>query len=81
MFSEGEEFTSYAELRDKISEFERTEFFQLNVQRSKSIEAARRRTPTKNCKDDLKCSEINLVCIHGGKDFKTTSKGERPGQW
>ena len=64
-----------AELRDKIFEF------QLNIHRYKSIEAARRRTPTKNCKDDLKCSEINLVCIHGGKDFKTTSKGERPGQW
>ena len=53
MFREGEEFASYAELRDKISEFERTEFVQLNVQRSKSIEAARRRTPTKNYKDDL----------------------------
>ena len=40
MFREGEEFASYAELRDKISEFERTEFVQLNVQKSKSIEAA-----------------------------------------
>ena len=81
MFREGEEFASYAELRDKICEFERTEFVQLNVQRSKSFEAARRRAPTKNYNDDLRYSEINLVCIHGGKNFKTTSKGERPGQW
>ena len=81
MFCEGEEFASYAELRDNISELERTEFVQLNVQRSKSIEAARRRTPTKNYNDDLRYSEINLVCIHVGKNLKTTPKGEQPGQW
>ena len=61
MFREGEEFASYAELRDKISEFERTEFIQLNVQRSKSIEASRRRAQTKNYNDDLRYSEIKLI--------------------
>ena len=81
MFRVGEEFESYLELKAKISEFERTEYVQLNVQRSKSIEAARRRTPSKDYKEDLKYSEINLACIHGGKKFKTTSNGERPGQW
>lgn len=49
---------------------ERTEFVQLNAQRSKSIEAARRRAPTKNYNDDLRYSEINFVCIHGGKQLQ-----------
>ena len=82
LFCEGEEFASYAELKDNISEFERMEFVQLNVQRSKSIEAARRRAPTKNYKDDLKYSAINLVRMYTWRErFKTTSKGERTGQW
>ena len=81
MFHVGEKFESYLELKEKISKFERMEFVQLNVQRSKSIEATRRRAPSKRYNENLKYSEINLACIHGGKKFKTTSKGERPGQW
>ena len=34
MFCVGDEFASYNDLKDKVSVFERTEFVQLNVQRS-----------------------------------------------
>jgi len=43
MFRVGDEFKSYADLKEKLSEFERTEFVQVNVQRSKSVELAKRK--------------------------------------
>lgn len=80
MFHVGDEFETYADLEEKIFEFERTEFVQVNVQRSRSVRSARKRTPSKAYSEDLEYAEIDLVCVHGGKHFKTASKGERPNQ-
>ena len=80
MLREGDEFKSLTELLDKISDVERTECVQLYIRRSRSITSAAKRSSKKNFNEDLKYSEIEYACIHGGKNFKTTSTGERPNQ-
>ena len=76
----GEKFSSFSELKDKIDEFQKTNFVQLYVRRSRSIEATAKHAPKKQFNEELKYSEIEYSCIHGGKDFKSTSTGERSNQ-
>ena len=80
MLCNGDEFKSFAELRDKVSEFERAECVQLYIRRSRSIISAAKRSSSKNYNENLKYDEIEYACIHGGKNFETTSTGERPNQ-
>ena len=47
MFCIGDEFESYGDLKETVSTFERTEFVQLNVHRSRSIDSAAKRAPSK----------------------------------
>jgi len=77
MFCVGDEFKSFSDLTERISELKITQFTQLNVQRSRSIESASKQAPFKEYNEDQKYSDIDLVCVHGGKKFKTASKGEQ----
>ena len=79
-FTVGETFGSFSELQDKKDAFEKSNFVQLYIRRSRTIEAAAKRAPKKQFNVDLKYYEIEYSCIHGGKDFKSTSTGERPNQ-
>ena len=47
MFRVGDEFNSFDDLRDKISSFERTQFVQLYIRRSRTIIAASKRRTKK----------------------------------
>ena len=58
MFCVGDEFASYNDLKDKVSVFERTEFVQLNVQRSRTIDSAVRRAPSKVYNENLRTMKI-----------------------
>ena len=80
LFTIGEKFSDFSELKYKIADFEKANFVQLYIRRSRSIEAAAKRAPRKQFNSELKYSEIEYSCIHGGKSFKTTSTGERPNQ-
>ena len=80
MFRVGDEFNSFDDLCDKISTFEQTQFVQLYIRRSRTITAASKRRTKKIYNEDLKYAEIEYACINGGKNFKTTSTGERPNQ-
>ena len=42
--------------------------------------SSKRRVPNRNFNTKLVYSEIVYCCIHGGKAFKSESKGERPNQ-
>lgn len=76
----GDEFKSFSDLCEAISAFEQAEFVQLYVRRSRKIESASQRAPKKKFNQDLKYSEIDFACYHGGKKFKSTSTGKRPNQ-
>ena len=81
MFSVGDEFSSYSELATRILKFEESSFVQLYVRRSRTIEAASKRATKKHFNEELKYSELDFACIHGGKDgYKSTSTGKRPNQ-
>ena len=70
MFCVGDEFKSYADLKEKIHAFERAEFVQLNVQRSRSIDSASKRMPSKVYNEDLQYAETDFVCAHRGKNSR-----------
>lgn len=80
MLCNGDEFKSFTELQDKISEFERAECVQLYIRRSRSIILAAKQSAKKDYNEDLKYGEIEYACIHGGKKFQTTSTGDWPNQ-
>ena len=58
---------SYNDLKESVSAFERTEFIQVNIQRSRSIDSAAKRAPSKVYNEDLRYREIDFVYAHGGK--------------
>ena len=73
IFTIGGKFSSFSELKDKTADFEKANFVQLYIRRSRSIEAAAKRAPKKQFNGELKYSEIEYSCIHGGKTFKSTN--------
>ena len=73
-FENGQQFASFHELRDRI---EQQSYVQLYIRRSRTIEAAMKRASKKSFLQELKYSEVDYACIHGGKKFATRSKGKR----
>ena len=67
MFCIGDEFESYDDLKETVSTFERTEFVQLNIQRSRSIDSAAKCAPSKVYNEDFRYREIDFLCAHRGK--------------
>ena len=80
MFCVGDEFNNFDDLRDKISTFEHTQFVQFYIRRFRTIILASKRRTKKIYNEDLKYAESEYACINSGKNFKTTSTGERPNQ-
>ena len=76
----GMKFDRFEAWNAALVKWEKENFTQLYVRSSRSIEAGRKRTPKKPLADRLQYSEMTYACIHGGRDFKTRSKGERPKQ-
>ena len=73
-------FDSFSALEKENDKFQKRNSVQFYVRDSRKIEAAKRRAPNRNFNAKLVYSEIVYCCIHGGKAFKTESKGERPNQ-
>ncbi|XP_062522211.1 uncharacterized protein LOC134196995 [Corticium candelabrum] len=74
----GQEFSSFEELKHCISSYERATFVQLDIRRSRSLESAKKRATKKNFNSDLRFSELQYNCIHGGKHFQSRGTGKRP---
>ena len=79
-FFDGREFSSFEELSNEISEFEKRFFVNLYVRSSRSIESAKRRAPNKAFCEDLKFSELDFSCKEGGRKITSKSKGVRQNQ-
>ena len=77
-FTTREKFRSFSECKDKVEDFEKANFVQLYIRRSRSVEAAVKRAPKKQFNEELKYSDIEYSCIHGKRVFKSSSTGERP---
>ena len=81
-FAIGERFSSYEELKAKITAYENARSTQLCHSDSRTLEAARKRVPRKveRAKKDLVYYQINLSCVFGGRGYRCKSSGTRPHQ-
>lgn len=68
-------FDSFSALEKEIDKFQKRNNVQFYIRDSRKIEAAKRRTPNRVFNTRLVYSEIVCCCIHGGKTFKSESKG------
>ena len=75
-FSLGEDFKTYTDLMEKIEKFKKTNFVDLYVRDSRSIEAAQKRL-SKKLNKELKYYELKFTCVHGGKKFSSRGEGRR----
>ncbi len=78
----GEKFSSYDNLKDKISSYESTKCVQLYHSDSRTLEAAKNRVPCKVAKanHELVYYCINLACVFGGRKYRNRGSGKRPHQ-
>ena len=80
VFSIGSEFTTYTQLSSAIKNYEAANCITLYTRSSRTIQAARRRAPNRHFSELLVYSELDYACIHGGRDYKSHSKGIRKSQ-
>ena len=77
---EGDEFFSFEELAHAMRNFEEQSYVCLYNRSSRTIKATKGQVPNKVFRDELKYSELDYSCIHGGKNFQSKSRGSRPNQ-
>ena len=79
-FTVGDKFDTFVEVQEKMHKYEKEQFAQFYTRDSRTLEAALRRAPHRKFKEEIEYSELVFSCIHGGKKFKSHSKGKRPTQ-
>ena len=78
-FSVGQAFESYSLLDEKIGQFEEQNFVKLAKSDCRKIKASAK-TTGRQINEGLVYSDLKYSCIHGGKAYKSKSKGEHPNQ-
>ena len=71
--AEGKEFSSFEEVCASIKKWEEANFVTLYTRSSRGLEAARRRAPRRTFAEQLKFSELDYACVHGGREYKSKS--------
>ena len=81
-FNVGDKFSTYDELKRKITAYENNYSVQLYHSDSRTLEAANKRAPRKarEAKKDLVYYTVNLCCVFGGRKFSNKGCGKRPHQ-
>ena len=76
----GEKFSSYEQLKEKISAYEDGNNIQLVYNDTRTLEAAKRRAPKRvnKAKKELVYYSLHLTCLFGGKTFHSKGSGQRP---
>ena len=76
----GENFSSYEQLKEKISAYEDGNNIQLVYNNTRTLEAAKRRAPKRVNKEkrELVYYSLQLTCLFGGKTFHSKGSGQRP---
>ena len=77
-FKVGDTFSSFDEFEKKVKLFEEKTFVKIWRRDSRTIAAAKKRAPKREFKPEIKYQELVYCCVQGGRDFKSSSKGERP---
>ena len=76
---EGKSFSTFLELDNFLKEYEKSNFVQLYKRSSHTLEYHQKKLKQeRNVNPELLYARLEYACIHGGKNFKSNSKGERP---
>ena len=76
----GKEFSSFEELSENVVKWEKENFVTLYTRSSRSVVAARRRSPNRVYNDKLQFAELDYACVHGGREYKSKATEMRPRQ-
>nr|XP_047137574.1 uncharacterized protein LOC124814065 [Hydra vulgaris] len=76
----GDIFNNFNELKLAIKEYEKSRFVSLYVRDSRTIDLAIKKGLQRYINKDLKYYYLTYCCYHGGRQFKSRSKGLRPNQ-
>ena len=81
-FVVGDKFSSYNDLKKKLSEFEKSQSVQLTHKDSRTLESAAKRVPKRveNANSALEYYTIHFSCVFGGKKYTNRGSGKRPHQ-
>ena len=75
---EGKSFGTFLDLDNYLKEYEKSKFVQLYKRSSHTIEYHQKKLKQqRNMNPKLKYARLEYACIHGGKNFKSNSEGER----
>ena len=77
ILAKGYKFSSFEALSEAVHNWEVKNFVQLYKRSSRFIQA---RFHNKHYNENLKYSEIDYACIHGGRKAGSRSTGKRPNQ-
>ena len=76
----GDIYNNFNELKLAIKEYEKSRFTSLYVRDSRTIDLAIKKGLQRYIKKELKYYYLTYCCYHGGRQFKSRSKGLRPNQ-
>ncbi|XP_065894026.1 uncharacterized protein [Dysidea avara] len=76
----GEKFSSYEQLKEKITAYQQGNNVQLAYTDSRTLDAARKRAPKRiqKANEKLHYYSLHLTCNLGGKPFHSKGSGQRP---
>ena len=77
-FYVGQTFDSFDNLENWIKNYEEKNYIQLYKRNSQTVESAIKRTAERYVEKKLKYVRLTYSCIHGGRNFCSTSNGNRP---
>ena len=72
----GQLFSSFADLEAFLENYKKTNFIDLYVRNSRSVENGQKRL-SKSLKPELVYYEIKFACVHGGRKFSSRGTGQR----
>ena len=79
-FIVGQSFSSYSALEKLVKDYDSSNFVKLSKSDCKKTSASSTQCPDKSFNNEIIYSQLKYDCSHGGKVYKSRSRGDRPNQ-
>ena len=76
----GNEYGTFEELMVAISAYEKANFVNFYKRNSRTIDGMKKRAKNRKFNPAIEYTELDFCCIHGGRNPKSKSRGQRPSQ-
>ena len=78
----GQQFDDFSSLENAVDRYQNAECVKFFTRSSRNFEQAQRRMPDRTFNPNIKYSEVNYHCIHGGKNSREEgTEREKPGKF